>query len=187
MQRKDARIDELIAEKEALVLKVSELEKRQLNAELAQLREQKQELELRLANPDQAFVEHKERASQIEKLLQGAAAAQSLGQNRITSALERFEHLDYAEIDALLTETAERGIMLAANAYYGKGLIAEDAVKWHDAYTHYKRAADLSDDQSHLEAYAHMTWRLAKGDEAVAACERLVARAKADSGPDSAA
>lgn len=180
MQRKDARIDELIVEKEALITKVNDLEQQKLRAEVAELREQKQGLENRLANPDRAFAEHKSRADQIETLLEDVAAAQSLGENRIKSALEGFKNLEYEEVDALLTETADRGIMIAANAFYGKGLIAEDAIKWHDAATHYTRAAELDPTFDHLKKAREFLWRNGQFAAAKATGEKLIATAKAD-------
>ena len=173
MRRKDARIDELIAEKDALKDQVSALEREKLQAEIAELKEQQQGLEARLANPEEAYEEHKQRASLIENLLDDIANQQAFGENRIRSALEAFADLEYEEVDALLEESEQRGIMLAANSAYGRGVVAEDAVKWHDAFDHYKRAADLSGDIEHMTAYARMTWRLQRGDDAVTVHEAL--------------
>ena len=186
MRRKDARIDELIAEKDALKDQVSALEREKLQAEIAELKEQQQGLEARLANPEEAYEEHKHRASLIENLLDDIANQQAFGENRIRSALEAFADLEYEEVDALLEESEQRGIMLAANSAYGRGVVAEDAVKWHDAFDHYKRAADLSGDIEHMTAYARMTWRLQRGDDAVTVHEALCDATEASHGRDSA-
>jgi tetratricopeptide (TPR) repeat protein len=186
LQRKDARIDELIAEKDALKDKVSELEKAALEQEIVRLKEQKQGVMAKLQQPEVAYREHKQRETQVETLLQDQATQMALGENRIHSALEAFKDLHYEEIDELLAESEERGILLAAQSAYGRGLVAEDAVRWHDAYTHYKRATDLHETFDHLCAYARMTWRLAKGPEAIPLHEKLVNWAKSDHGVNSA-
>lgn len=186
MQRKDADIKTLITEKEALQsqLHTDALERQTLTRDLADLRTQHAGLQARLANPTVAFAEHQQRGSQIEQLLQDAATGQSLGENRILSALNGFAALEYADIDALLAETEQRSLLIAASAAFGRGLIAEDAVKWHDAYDHYKRAAALSDDLDQIAALARMAWRLGKSAEAITLHERLCDAAKAEHGDD---
>ncbi|MEP1520279.1 tetratricopeptide repeat protein [Ascidiaceihabitans sp.] len=174
MRRKDARIDGLIAEKDALKDQVSALEREKLESELQDLRVQKAGLEARIAQPDAAFVEHTERATRIEALLSDIATQQAVGENRIRSALQGFAELEYAEVDALLEDTEQQGILLVANAAYGRGLVAEDAIKWHAAYDHYERAARFSEDEIHLKAQARMAWRLQLGNVSVDLQRRLV-------------
>ena len=166
---------------------MSDLEKRELEREIAELRDEKMRNEVKLNDPERAFREHKQRGTQIEALLQDQATQMALGENRVHSALEAFSDLNYNEIDALFAESEERGIMFAAQSAYGRGLVAEDAIKWHDAYTHFKRAANLHDDLAHLNAYARMTWRLAKGGEAIQVHERLVTLVGNTDGKDSSA
>lgn len=187
MQRKDDDIKRLIADKEALKdqLHIGALERQTLARDLADLRSQHEGLTARLANPAAAYAEHQQRSSQIEQLLHDAASDQSIGESRIRSALEAFKSLEYDEIDALLAETEQSGILIAAKAAYGQGLIAEEAVKWHDAYTHYKRAATLSDDLTHLKALAHMTWRLGKTNEGLSLHQRICEVTKAKYGAES--
>jgi tetratricopeptide (TPR) repeat protein len=187
LRRKDDRIDALIAEKDALRDRVSDLEKKSLERELTQLREQKQGVEAKLADPETAYRDHKQRETQIEQLLQDQATQMAIGENRIHSALEAFKDLQYEEIDALLAESERRGLVMAAQSAFGRGLVAEDAVRWHDAYAHYRRAAELSAELDHLTAYARMCWRLAKGTEAERACEALRDRVRETDGPDTAA
>ncbi|MGY9030918.1 MAG: tetratricopeptide repeat protein, partial [Rhodobacterales bacterium] len=73
----------------------------------------------------------------------------------------------------------------AARAPFGRGEVAEAQVRWQDAYTHYKLAAALHETTDHLESHARMTWRLAKGDEAVAVNEKVLALVKAEFGEQS--
>lgn len=187
LRRKDDRIDQLIAEKDALRDRVSDLEKESLKRELAQLREQKKGVEAKLADPETAYRDHKQRETQIEQLLQDQATQMAIGENRIHSALEAFKDLQYEEIDALLADSEQRGLVMAAQAAFGRGLVAEDAVRWHEAYAHYRRAAELSAELDHLKAHARMCWRLAKGAEAERAFETLRDSVRETAGPDSPA
>ncbi|WP_300016548.1 tetratricopeptide repeat protein [uncultured Roseobacter sp.] len=182
MRRKDARIDALIAEKDALVSQVNQLERAELERELTELRAKKSDLNERLANPEQALQEHTNRVTQIEQLLDDTATQHALGENRIRSALAAFRELEYGEIDALLAETEERALITAAKAAYGRGMVAEDAIRWQDAYTHYKRAAEMQSDLNYLRAYARISWRLAKFMEALQAQELVVAHVKVREG-----
>ncbi|MEP4197439.1 MAG: tetratricopeptide repeat protein [Aliishimia sp.] len=185
MRRKDVQIEKLIAEKEAIKDQLHALERENLEKEIQDLRNQKAGLDTRLAQPAQAFQEHKNRATQIEVLLQDVATQQALGENRIRAALEGFKNLEYAEIDKLLEDSEHQGVMIAANSAYGRGLVAEDAIQWHLAFDHYKRAAGFSDTTQHLEAYARMAWRLQKGAESLKLQEHLLERAQKEFGPKS--
>lgn len=73
----------------------------------------------------------------------------------------------------------------AARAAFGRGEVAEAQVRWVEAYTHFKRAVALHETTDHLKSYAHMTWRLAKGDEAVAVNEKILALVKIEFGDQS--
>jgi len=64
-------------------------------------------------------------------------------------------------------------------------LVAEDAIKWHDAYTHYKRAAEFGQVLEHRKAHARMTWRLQLQEEAVRVHETLTDETKAQFGSKS--
>lgn len=180
LQRKDARIDELIAEKDALKDKVSELEKAALEQEIVRLKEQKQGVMAKLQQPEVAYREHKQRETQVETLLQDQATQMALGENRIHSALEAFKDLHYAEIDELLAESEERGILLAAQSAYGRGLVAEDAVRWGDASTHYANAARLDPGFDNLFKAREYAWRAGQYAAAHRHGEALLAVARQD-------
>jgi tetratricopeptide (TPR) repeat protein len=156
MRRKDSRIDEWVAEKEALSKQVSELEKAALAREIDDLRSQKAGLAQRIADPVTAFKEHKARETRIEALLEDQATQMAIGENRIRSALVAFSELNYAEIDALLEETERRGLTMAAKAAFARGLVAEDAIKWTDAARHYARAAQLDPTGESLHKAAYL-------------------------------
>ena len=185
MRRKDAQIDALIAEKQALSDKVSALEQAALRAEIDALRAEKQGLQARLAAPDQAYAEHLHRGQELAALLDDAATMQAIGENRIRSALAGFSHLDYDGIDALLEEVGDRSLLAASQTFYGRGMIAEDALKWQDAYAHYKKAAGLHESLPVMAAYARITWKLAKGAEAEDVNRRVLRMVERSDGANS--
>ncbi len=161
MQRKDSEISAHIAEKAAFIerLHIGDLARQKLEFELEQLRSRHDAYQALLANPQQAYAEHIQRGSQTEQLLQDTATVQGLGENRILSALNAFSKLNYGEIDDLLAETEQKGLLIAANAAFGRGLIAEDAVKWQDAAKHYANAARLNPTFGKLAKARVFTWR----------------------------
>ena len=161
MQRKDSEISAHIAEKAAFIerLHIGDQARQKLEFELEQLRSRHDAYQALLANPQQAYAEHIQRGSQTEQLLQDTATVQGLGENRILSALNAFSKLNYGEIDDLLAETEQKGLLIAANAAFGRGLIAEDAVKWQDAAKHYANAARLNPTFGTLAKARVFTWR----------------------------
>jgi tetratricopeptide (TPR) repeat protein len=177
----ETHVAERIAQATAALEETRE-EDQQVKAELRQIIAFLKE---KLSNSKVAFQEHQARSSEIENLLDDVAVTNAIGNNRINAALASFANLQYDEIDAVFAESEAKNLMNAAKSAYGRGLIAEDAVRWQDAYTHYKRAVHLHETTDHLKSYAHMTWRLAKGDEAVAVNEKLVTSTKTEFGDKS--
>ena len=88
-----------------------------------------------------------------------AIAALDIGETALAEALLR-ELLVKASARTENAKNEEAGIC------FRLGKIAEAKVNWHDAYTHYKRAAALDPTLDHLKSDARMAWRLAKGAEA---------------------
>ncbi len=176
---------------------LSILEKRedQLKARLADahqeekdlLQRQIAELRTQIANPEQSLAEARKRIADLERLLD--REGNHIGGDRITEAKTALEQGDYSPADDIFAEIEARNELAVhetARAAHGRGEVAEAEVRWQDAYTHYKRASDLHETFDHLTAYAHMTWRLGKGAEAVGVHERLVDWAKSEHGEKSA-
>ena len=171
---------EMKEELEAELRAASEAEKQELAAKIA-------ELESQLADPDKAFAEALERIKHLESLLE--RAGNEIGGDRLAQARAALDQGDLSVADEIFAEIEAREAMAvanAANAAYGRGEIAEAEIRWHDAYDHYKRAAGLSDEDTHLVAYARMTWRLHKSEEGIVAYERLAEAAKEAHGVQSA-
>ncbi len=155
---------------------------------LADLENKISELNRRLANPEEALAQQHAIIVALEDKLD--RAGNDIGGDRIIAAKAALEQGDYSIADDIFAEIEAReqiAVQNAARAAFGRGEVAEAQVRWHDAYTHYKRAVALHETSDHLNSYARMTWRLAKGDEAVAVYEKLVALTKTEFGDKSPA
>lgn len=145
------------------------------------------ELESQINNPDTALAEANKRIADLEDILD--RAGNDIGGDRIAEAKVALEQGDYSIADDIFAEIEAReemAVQNAARAAFGRGEVAEAQIRWQDAYTHYKRAFGLHDTTEHLKSYARMTWRLAKGEEAVNVYEQLVALVKEEHGAESA-
>lgn len=171
---------------EALKAKTDDLE-RAHGAEKDLIRREADELRGRLADVEKDYHERLEELRQTKAELaryqnrfeQEKFDAANAALDRDDSSLAEALFKELLEASQARREDAERD---EASLHYRLGKIAEDAVRWHDAYTHYKCATDLHETFDHLSAYARMTWRLAKGSEAIPLHERLVDWAKSDHG-----
>ncbi len=175
---------------DALASKTTDLE-RAHGAEKEVLQREADELRRRLSEVE---TDYRERLEELAAL----KAELAKFQNRFDK--DKFEAANAAldRNDSSLAEALFKELLNAAEArredaeqdeaglHYRLGKIAEDAVRWHDAYTNYKRASELHETFDHLTAYARMTWRLAKGTEAVGVHEQIVDWVKSEHGEKSA-
>ena len=144
------------------------------------------DLTRQLANPEEALAQQHAIIISLEEKL--SRFGNDIGGDRIAAAKPALEASDYSIADDIFAEIEAReeiAVQNAARAPFGRGEVAEAQVRWQDAYTHYKRAAALHETTDHLESPARMTWRLAKGDEAVAVNEKVLALVKAEFGEQS--
>ncbi|WP_306154544.1 tetratricopeptide repeat protein [Roseovarius sp. MMSF_3281] len=151
------------------------------------LQRQIAELQTQIANPEESLAKAQKRINDLEALLD--REANQIGADRIAEAKAALDMGDYSLADDIFAEIEaqnELAVQETARAAFGRGEVAEAEVRWGDAYTHYKRANDLHETFVHLSAYARMTWRLAKGAEAILLHEKLVEWAKLDHGDKSA-
>ena len=185
LETKDSKIYALMDEKQALwdQLHAGDLARQKLEHDLDYLRQQRDELAARIANPMQAFAEHQQRGSQIENLLASVSLNQSIGANRITAALEGFNTLNYTELNVLLADIEREGLMQAANAAFARGLSAEDAIKWHDAARHYARAAALDPTFESVRKASEFAERSGDYGVALRFSDQLVDFARAEADP----
>lgn len=175
--------------KEALADKTADLE-RAHGAEKDLLRREADELQRRLSEVEP---DYNKRLEELAKLKAELAEFQNgFEKEKFDAANAALDRDDTSLAEALFKELlkgaearredAERD---EAGLHYHLGKIAENAVRWTDAYTHYKRAAHLSGDIEYLEHYGSMCLHLAKGTEAVRVFERLVVQVNKADGPDS--
>ena len=73
-----------------------------------------------------------------------------------------------------------------ATAYYRRGQIAEELVRWHDAADHYARAAALAPNFERLHKAREHLWRAGRHARALALGPDLIAAAIAEHGEGSA-
>jgi tetratricopeptide (TPR) repeat protein len=146
------------AEREALQLQIEVLQ-----TKLA-------ETERRLSDPDAAYREYQKKIRELEQLLEDATDATSaIGANRIADARAEAERGDYAKADQIFAEVEEleqAAVKRAAEAAHGRGLIAEEEIRWHDAARHYAQAARLDPGFDTLKKAREYAWRAGTLDAA---------------------
>lgn len=175
--------------REAVAEKTADLE-RAHGAEKDVLLSQINDLRDKLENIDADYVNQVEELTRLKSLI--ARSDNQISQQKRDAAFAAIDLGETTLAQALLKELAkaaslrrEDAAMEEAEFEFELGKLAEDAVRWQDAYTHYKRAVALHETPDHLMSYARITWRLAKGEEAVAVNQKLLDRAKAEFGDQS--
>ena len=175
---------------EALKAKTDDLE-RAHGAEKDLIRREADELRGRLADVEK---DYHERLEELQELKAELAKYQNrFEQEKFDAANAALDRDDSSLAESLFKELLESAQARRKDAdreeaslHYRLGKIAEDAVRWHEAYAHYRRAAELSDELDHLKAHARLCWRLAKS-EAEQVHGVLRDRVRETDGPDSAA
>lgn len=134
-----------------------------LKDRVALLQQQQAEDRKRLQNIDAAFAEFRATIEKLEILLSEAThATAKIGENRIADAKAAVEQGDYRAADIIFAEVQEienAAVMRSADASYGRGLIAEQEIRWHDAAKHYATAAQLNPGFDNLHKAREYAWR----------------------------
>ncbi|MEP3053376.1 MAG: tetratricopeptide repeat protein, partial [Ascidiaceihabitans sp.] len=149
--------------------------------EIMTLQRKVQEYERRVANPEFAYKEYQDRIAALEKLLEDATV--DIGENRIRNAQVALEGGDHSKADEIFDEVIEvetRAAQRLADAHFGKGVIAEEAVRWADAATHYARAARLADTLDTLYKAAQFAKLAGDYKSSLRFAEDMVAKARAE-------
>ena len=136
------------------------------------LRARVDELERQIADPDPALAAALEENARLKARL--TREGNLIGADRLRAASAAVDRLDYRLADDIFAEIEERQkieVQIAARAAFGRGEIAEAEVRWHDAATHYARAASLDSKAETLRKAAHF----AKLAGEYARAERLAA------------
>jgi tetratricopeptide (TPR) repeat protein len=162
-------------------------EKEKFEEELRELRKTHAALQEMMQNPHKAYDAHIKGANELQKVLCDIGTLQALGHNRIQAALDDFKNLNYAAVDQLLQDSERQGILQAARSAFGRGVNSEAAIKYHDAYSHFKRAYELGQGKTELYAYARLCWELGEYGEAEPMLKKLCEWEKEDFGVNHAA
>ena len=120
------------------------------------LRARVDELERQIADPDPALAAALEENARLKARL--TREGNLIGADRLRAASAAVDRLDYRLADDIFAEIEERQkieVQIAARAAFGRGEIAEAEVRWHDAATHYARAASLDSKAETLRKAAH--------------------------------
>lgn len=188
VKEKDIEIKQLIEEKTraAVNAEYTVKEKEKFEEELRELRKTHAALQEMMQNPHKAYEAHVKGANELQKVLCDIGTLQALGHNRIQAALDDFKNLNYATVDQLLKDSERQGLLQAARSAFGRGVNAEAAIKYHDAYAHFKRAYELGQGKKELHAYARLCQALGKYGEAEPMLKKLCEWKKEDFGADHA-
>ncbi|KAJ54331.1 hypothetical protein ACMU_19100, partial [Actibacterium mucosum KCTC 23349] len=153
-------------QREMLTQTQAEVEKTH-GAERRQLQDKIDELNRRLANPEEALSQQHAKILDLEARLE--RLGNRIGGDRLTAARDALRAGDFtlandifAEVDA----ARELDVQEAASAAFGLGEVAEAQVRWADAATHYDKAARLNPTFDTLNKAREFAWR--SGDYATA-------------------
>lgn len=193
LEQYEAHVERRIAAHEATLTKVhaaqlaaNDAEKAALQLQINLLNQQIETDRARLRDVDTAFAEYRAKIAELELLLtQATGATAAIGANRIADAKAALDAGDaskadeiFAEVEALEAEAVKR----AADAAYGRGLIAEEQVRWGDAADHYVKAARLNPSYDTLLKAGTLLWRAGRHGEAISQEEALLALSQAEFG-----
>lgn len=142
-----------------------------------------------LRDVDTAFAEYRAKIAELELLLtQATGATAAIGANRIADAKAALEAGDASAADAIFAEVEAleaEGVKRAADAAYGRGLIAEEQVRWGDAADHYTKAARLNPSYDTLVKAGTFLWRAGRYSAAIEQEEALLTLSRGEFGEDS--
>lgn len=125
------------------------------------------ELRARLADPEKALAKAQETIKSLETALD--REGNDIGSNKLTETKAALEVGDFSLADELFAQIEVRealAVKSAARAVFARGEIAEQEVRWHDAATHYQKAARLDPSFSTLDKAQEFT--RSSGDYAAA-------------------
>lgn len=169
---------EMKADLEAELTAADQSEKDQLRARIA-------ELEKQIADPEPALAEAQTRIADLEALLE--RSGNDIGGDRLAKARAALERGDFSIADEIFAEIEVRReleVKEAARAAYGRGEIAEEQVRWHDAAEHYTRAARLDPSYDSLNKAGNLLWRAGQYADAIRHQEELMQLSKFEFGGD---
>ena len=172
-----------------LEIEVLDRDQRASNADdetQAALLKEKAELEQKLRNVDSSFSQAQARIAELEDLID--REGNELGAERIDRAEAALRDGDFDAADRLLAEIGsdeELAVQRAARAAYGRGVVAEEQVRWHDAAAHYDKAARLDPNYDRLIKARKYHWLAGNFPRAEAMGTELIRAAIDENGENS--
>lgn len=187
------RVAERVAELDQLhtaQLAAKDAEKDAMQMQIDLLRQQIELDRARMTDPATAYAEFRAKIAELERLLADATdATAAIGANRIADARAALEAGDYSKADAIFAEVEEveaQAVLRAADAAYGRGLIAEEQGRWSAASDHYAKAARLNPTFDTLQKAGEFLSRAGRHADGLRRNEDLLALALDDFGPEDA-
>ena len=155
-------------------------------AERQVLQDKIDELNRRLANPEEALAQQHAIILALEERL--ARRGNELGGDTLAAARKALNDKDFDTARRLwepLSEENAPAVQAKADADFALGLIAEEQVRWPDAATHYESAARLNPTYDTLLKAGMFLWRAGRHDEALTINRKLVTLSRQDHGQQS--
>lgn len=153
-------------------------------AERQVLQDKIDELNRRLANPEEALAQQHAIILALEERL--VRRGNELGGETLAAARKALSEKDFDTARRLwepLSEENAPAVQAKADADFALGLIAEEQVRWPDAATHYESAARLNPTYDTLLKAGMFLGRAGRHDEAPAFERKLVALSRQEHGP----
>lgn len=145
------------------------------------------ELEKRIAHPEDYIEAALKASDQTQERL--SRLSNEVDAEKLQRAKEAAKRLDFSAARKIFNDIISRNelaVKQTAAAEMGLGEIAEQEIRWQEAYDHYKRAYGLdAGNMSALASYARLTWRLGKAEEGIPLYESLRDWAREVHGKDS--
>jgi tetratricopeptide (TPR) repeat protein len=146
--------------KHAEASRADQAELKMLQMQIDLLKSKISEQERRLANPEDSYREYLVRIAELEQLLENATV--EIGDNRIKAATAELEAGNPELADEIFAEVEAHeaaAVARAAEAAFGRGLIAEGDIRWKDAAQFYAKAARLLPEMRTLSKAAEFAER----------------------------
>lgn len=162
----------------------TEAELRAAQAELRVVQLELQVVQTQLQNPDAAYRETVEQLRQLRLKLK--EFEDNVPRAKLEAAQRAlFEDGDRSLADQLLAEVEDNArdvVIVAAEAAFARGEIAEQEVRWRDAAKHYARSAALNPTYDTLYKAGFLLWQAGEYQKAIRAGEDLIDVSRAEFG-----
>ncbi len=168
LKRSREELEKMRHARDAEKQRANRLESELKDKDLEFIKMQIGEIDRRLRNPASSYLERKERMNEIQKILH--QTKEETRNYEVKNADDLLKGGDLSGADTVFSEALaepESKDEHAAQAAFGRGIIAEEEIRWSDAANHYKHAADLTPDARRLGKAAEFlrrVWRMTEAE-----------------------